>query len=50
MLTTQQAKSSECSRTRLANLVASVLEERVITLVIETVSRCNLQGNFCDAH
>ena len=50
MLTTQEAKSPEFSRARLSNLVSSVMDEKIITLVVETVSRCNLQCNFCDAH
>lgn len=50
MLTTQEAKAPEFATQRLRNLADSLISGKIITLVIETVSLCNLSCNFCDAH
>jgi len=47
---TQEAKSNAFAEQRLQNLASSVLDDKILTLVVETVSLCNLSCNFCDAH
>lgn len=50
MLTRQEAKDESFVGVRLKSVFDAVLSERLITIVVETVSKCNLRCVFCDAH
>lgn len=50
MLTKQEAKDISFSDERLKNVLSSVINNKLLTIVVETVSACNLKCVFCDAH
>ncbi|MDH6264898.1 organic radical activating enzyme [Rhizobium sp. SG_E_25_P2] len=50
MLTFQQAKDPQFMAIRARNLTAALLDRKILTLVIEAASACNLKCTFCDAH
>jgi organic radical activating enzyme len=50
MLTFQQAKDPNYMAIRAKNLTASLQARKILTLVVEAASSCNLKCSFCDAH
>jgi organic radical activating enzyme len=50
LLTFQQAKDPAYMAIRAENLTRSLTNRRILTLVIEAASACNLKCTFCDAH
>lgn len=50
MLTRQTSKDPAFREERTANLLKALEERRILTLVIEAASSCNLKCTFCDAH
>jgi len=50
MLTFQQAKDPQYMAVRARNLTSALLDRKILTLVIEAASACNLKCTFCDAH
>lgn len=50
MLLIQEAKDRKFVQQRLENLLAAFSEKRIITIVVEPSSKCNLSCTFCDMH
>lgn len=46
----QEAKDPANTVSRLQTLLAALKEKRLLTLVVEPISKCNLTCNFCDLH
>lgn len=50
MLTEQSAKNPENITLRKKNLLEALRLNKILTIVIEPASKCNLRCTFCDAH
>lgn len=46
----QEAKSSSFAQARTTNLLNAVENNRLLTLIVESTSKCNLSCSFCDIH
>ncbi|MDT4329978.1 radical SAM/SPASM domain-containing protein [Methylomonas sp. MED-D] len=50
MLTKQEAKNIDIAATRVDNLLKALAEKRILSLIVEPTSECNLSCTFCDMH
>lgn len=50
MLTIQEAKDKKMASVRVVNLLKAIAEKRILSLIIEPTSECNLKCTFCDMH
>lgn len=46
----QEAKSASSAQARTTNLLDAVETNRLLTLIVEPTSKCNLSCSFCDIH
>ena len=50
MIIMQEAKDPNKKDDRLNQLINAIKQKKLLTVVIEVSSKCNLKCEFCDAH